>query len=315
MWDRLSHMKSAILLLSLALLALAPPLAAQPQLPYEVVEDWPQIPESIKMGAAMGVAVDAGGHIWLYNRGTHPLIQFDKSGKVLQAWEDGAVMSHAKTAHGMRIAKDGGLWLVGREAETVWKYSPEGRAEVVIGAFGGKPGDNDSEYAFNRPAGAAFDSQGNVYIADGYQNTRVVKYTPDGKYILHWGKPGDGDGEFNLVHDVAIDPQDFVYVADRANERIQVFDQVGRFIKKWEGIGMPWGLVYDPWRKVIWMCDGQNGRVSKLSLDGEVLGVMGENGSGPGQFDQAHNIAVDEEGNLYVCETKNFRIQKFAPKK
>jgi len=260
------------------------------------------------------VSVDGDGNIWVYNRGSHSVIQFDVDGKVLKAWKDGTVVLHSKSAHGLRVAPDGGLWLTGREAQTIWKYSPEGRALVAIGTFGGKAGDNNAPYAFDRPTGVAVDSRGDVYVADGYKNTRVVKYTADGRYIQHWGKPGTANGEFNLVHDVAVDAQDFIYIADRGNKRVQVFTSNGGFIAKWEGIGVPWGLAYDKWRNLMWVCDGDNGRISKLNLDGEVLGVFGENGKEPGQFDQVHNLAVDEAGNIYAAETKNSRVQKFVLK-
>ncbi len=299
--------------LFLPVLAIVEPAPAQPVLPYHAVAEWPKIPPEIQMGAGMGISVDAGGRIWAYNRGSHSLIQLNANGEVLEAWKDGTVVLHSKAAHGLRIAPDGGLWLVGREAQTIWKYAPGGRVELVIGSFGGKAGDNDAFYAFNRPTGIAVDSRGDVYVGDGYQNSRVVKYSPEGEYLLHWGKPGGGDGQFKLVHDVAVDAQDFIYVADRGNERVQVFTPAGGFLAKWEGIGVPWGLAYDRWRNVMWMCDGDNGRISKLNLDGEVLGVLGENGKGPGQFDQIHGITVDEAGNLYVCETRNARLQKLAP--
>jgi sugar lactone lactonase YvrE len=289
---------------------------AQPPLAYEVVARWPRLTPDIKMGPAMGVSVDAAGNIWVYNRGSHPVIQLDRSGKVLQAWkEDGAYTLHAKSAHGMRVAPDGSLWLVDREAQQVLKYTPEGDGRLIIGGFASRAGANDARYAFNRPTNVAFDRRGNVYVGDGYVNSRVVKYSPDGKYLLHWGKPGSGDGEFKLVHDVTLDAQDTVYVADRGNERIQIFDSSGRFAGKWGDIGVPWGIAYDRWRKVIWMCDGDNGRLVRLSMKGEILGALGSNGSAPGQFSQAHYLDVDAEGNVYVGETKNERVQKFAPKR
>lgn len=295
-----------------ALVAVAP-LAAQPELPYRVVENWPQLPADFTPGAAMGVAVDQAGAIWFYNRGSHPVIQLDKNGKVLQAWkEDVKKSNHATSAHGMRIGPDGGLWLVGRETNTVRKFSPDGRALIVIGGFSGRTGNNDARYAFNRPTAPAFDSKGNVYVADGYGNTRVVKYSPAGAYITHWGGKGTADGQFNLVHDVTVDSKDRIYVADRGNKRVQVFDVKGAFLAKWENIGVPWGLTYDARENVIFMCDGDNGRVSKLNLEGKLLGALGSDGEAPGQFHQAHAIAVDAEGSIYVGETVNARLQKFV---
>jgi DNA-binding beta-propeller fold protein YncE len=123
---------------------------------------------------------------------------------------------------------------------------------------------------------------------------------------------GTGDGEFNLVHDVAIDKQGRVYVADRTNARVQVFDQSGKFLAKWTNVGAPWGLYYVARENAIYMCDGVNNRVIKLNLDGQVLGVLGSYGKTPGKFDFAHNLTVDSTGAIYVAEIKNWRVQKFA---
>ena len=212
----------------------------------------------------------------------------------------------------MTIGPDGGVWLVDRETNTIWKFSQEGRTLLTIGSFAARQGDNDARYAFRRPADAAHDSHGNVYIADGYGNTRVVKYGPKGDYITHWGTKGTADGQFNLVHGVVAGPEDRIYVADRGNKRMQVFDADGKHLDTWRGIGTPWALTYEPREGVIWMCDGDLGRVLKLSLEGKVLGGFGSDGKAPGQFHQAHGIAVDSEGSIYVAETRNFRIQKFV---
>jgi len=175
-------------------------------------------------------------------------------------------------------------------------------------------GDNDAKYAFNRPAAVAFDSDGNVYIADGYKNTRVVKYSPSGEYIQHWGGPGDGKGEFNLVHGVTVDGKDRVIVADRGNKRIQVFTTFGKFLDMWEGLGTPWALTWDKKENVVWMVDGDAGRVLKLSMQGKVLGGFSSDGPAPGQLHQVHGVAVGSDGALYVAETVNQRIQKFVRK-
>lgn len=151
-------------------------------------------------------------------------------------------------------------------------------------------------------------------MSDGYVNSRVVLFDKDGIYIRHWGKKGSGDGEFNLSHDVALDSKGNVYVADRSNSRIQVFDSEGRFLTKWTDAGQPWGLAYYAKENCLYMCDGKNNRVVKLSLDGRVLGVLGSYGKTPGKFDFAHNMAVDSTGAIYVAEIKNWRVQKFAPR-
>ncbi len=260
----------------------------------------------------MAVSVDSGGQVWFYNRGSHPVIQFSRDGELLQAWKEDKERSlHQTAAHGMAVGPDGGIWLVDREANTVFKYSRKGRALLTIGSFAARTGDDESRYAFNYPAGVAHDSVGRVYVADGYRNTRIAKYAPGGEYLMHWGGPGAADGEFNLVHGIVLDANDRVYAADRGNKRIQVFDSDGGHLATWTGIGTPWNVAYDRANDVLWMCDGDLGRIGKLSLDGTVLGWFGTDGGKPGQFHQVHSIAVDREGAIYTAETVNQRIQKF----
>lgn len=298
------------------LLALASGVfAAPPELPYKHVPDWPQMPTDAAAGAGMATATDPDGNVWYYNRGSHPVIQFAPDGRVLQAWkEDPKLSSHAGSAHGLGVGPDGGVWLVDREGAAVWKFTQKGRRLIGIGGFSGMVGDNDDRYAFNRPAAVAFDSAGAVYVADGYKNTRVVKYDANGDYIRHWGGPGDGEGEFNLVHGATVDGDDRVIVADRGNKRIQVFTSDGKFLAVWDGLGTPWALTWERGEDVVWMVDGDAGRVLKLSMDGKVLGGFGSDGTEPGQLHQAHGIAVGADGSIYVSETRNSRIQKFVRK-
>jgi DNA-binding beta-propeller fold protein YncE len=292
---------------------LVPPLAAQPELPYKPVAGWGELPEGYESGAGMAVAVDQQGGVWFYNRGSHPLIQFSSDGSLIQSWkEDKTLSTHQVAAHGIAVGPDGGIWLVARDSHTVYKYSPAGRTLLMIGGFAASTGSNEAPYAFDRPAGVAHDSKGNVYIADGYRNTRIVKYDASGKYVTHWGGPGAADGQFNLVHGVALDSQDRLYAVDRGNKRIQVFDTDGKHLATWNGLGTPWNLAFDGHAGVLWMCDGDLGRISKLSLEGEVLGWFGTDGSEPGQLHQVHSIAVDASGAIYAAETVNGRMQKFV---
>ena len=155
-------------------------------------------------------------------------------------------------------------------------------------------------------------ANGNMLISDGYGNSRVIEFNKDGQYIRHWGTPGNGDGQFTLPHSVTIDSKGIVYIADRANSRMQVFDAEGKFIAKWTDIGQPWGVYYVAKENAIYMCDGLYNRISKLSLEGKVLGVMSSFGKSPGKLDFAHEIAVDSEGSIYVAEIKNLRVQKWV---
>jgi DNA-binding beta-propeller fold protein YncE len=297
-------------LLSVALVFLLAPYAfaqlkSGPPLPHKLVKDWPQLPKGWNFGECSGVAVDKNDNVWVFNRGKHPLMQFDKHGRMLQSWDEVQIVS----SHGVRVDPWGNIWLVDVKGHRVLTLNPGGRIIQVIGR---SPGGNDSKDSFNEPTAVAFTPDGSVYVGDGYVNSRVVKFNKEGEYLLHWGRKGVGDGEFNLVHDVAVDSKGRVYVADRTNARIQVFDANGKFLTKWTDLGAPWGLTYVERENALYMCDGLNNRVLKLNLEGQVLGVLGSYGRSPGKFDFAHNIAVDSEGSIYVAEIKNWRVQKFA---
>lgn len=291
--------------------ATAAELQSGPPLDYRVVPGWAQLPKGWNFGECSGVDVDKDDNVWVFNRGAHPVIQFDKDGKMLQAWTEVPV----KASHGIRVDPEGNIWTVDVEAHRLLKFTPAGQILMMIGAVGGAAGkDNDVKDQFNRPTDIAFGSNGDLFVSDGYVNSRVVKFSKDGEYVKHWGKKGTGDGEFNLVHDVALDARGRLYVADRNNNRIQIFNQNGAFLGKWTNVGQPWGLYYVKRENALYMCDGLNDRIVKLNLDGQVLGVLGTHGKIAGKLDFPHNLAVDSTGAIYVAEIKNWRVQKFVPK-
>jgi len=286
-------------------------LKSGPPLLFKVDANWPQLPPGYNFAECTGVDVDAKGNVWVFNRGHWPLMQFDRAGKLLRAFSTDTF--RFVSTHGIRVAPDGNLWCVDVDCHLVFKISPEGRILMVLGNRQGVAGTNDAEDAFNRPTNTAFRANGNIYISDGYNNGRVVEITPTGEYVRHWGKRGTGDGEFNLVHDVAVDPAGRVYVADRANERVQVFDADGKFLAKWTNLGAPWGLYYAAKENALYMCDGKYDRILKLSLEGEVLGVLSSYGVAPGKLSYVHSIAVDPaDGSLYTVEIKTWRVQKWV---
>lgn len=294
-----------------ALFAMLPAFAelkSGPPLPHKLVDGWAKLPKGWNFGECPGVAVDRRDNVWVFNRGPHPVIQFDREGNVLQSWGEGVFLS----PHGIRIDADGNVWTTDVKGHLVFKFSPAGRILMMVGGQQGKAGGNDSRSEFNQPTGIAFAPNGDFYVSDGYGNSRVIKFNRDGEYLTHWGRKGSGDGEFNLPHDVCLDSAGRVYVADRTNQRVQIFDANGRFLGKWTDVGVPWGLAYASAENAIYMADGVNDRVVKLNLDGQVLGVLGSHGKSPGKFDFAHNIAVDSTGAIYVVEIKNWRVQKFA---
>jgi DNA-binding beta-propeller fold protein YncE len=299
-------MKSFAVCLALALPALAQ-LKSGPPLPHKLVRDWANLPAGTNFGECPGVAVDKNDNVWVFHRGAKPIMQFDKNGNLLRTFGDGLI----KSAHGIEIDSDGNIWAVDVEQHVVLKFNPQGRVQMVIGRGAGK---DDIKDQFNRPTGIAFAANGDMFVSDGYVNSRVIKFSRDGDYLTHWGRKGTADGEFDLVHDVALDGAGRVYIADRTNERVQIFDQNGKFLGKWTGIGAPWGLHFAAKENAMYMADGKNNRVIKLNLDGQVLGVLGSYGRTQGKLDFAHHLAVDSEGSIYVAEIKNWRVQKFAAK-
>jgi DNA-binding beta-propeller fold protein YncE len=284
-------------------------LKSGPPLPQKLVRNWAKLPPGWNFGECVAVSVDKDDNVWVYNRGKHPVIQFDKNGKVLQAWGE-EIMTYP---HGIKVGDDGNIWTVDQR-HVIFKLTPVGQVLMTIGRVN-SPGDNDNKGAFSDPTGIAFAPNGDIYISDGYVNSRVIKFNKDGDYLLHWGKKGTGDGEFNIVHDVTLDSQGRVYVADRTNKRVQIFDGNGNFLGKWTDVGTPWGFHYVAKENVLYMADGSNNRIVKLNLEGQILGVLGGPGRVQGKFGPAgpHHIAVDSTGAIYVAEIQNRWVQKFAP--
>lgn len=290
----------------LAVLVALPCLAAE--LPYRVVPGWARLPQGMTLGECSGVAVDAQDHVWIFNRGKSPVVELDRDGKFVQAWDGVRVGA----SHALRIAPDGTLWGVDVKQNQVVQYERNGRVRKVLGDPAGKPGDNESRAAFNQPTSIAFGANGSLFVTDGYVNSRVVQFDRSGKYVRQWGTKGAGDGQFDIVHDITIDARGLLYIADRNNQRIQIFNQQGKFLGKWTGLGAPWGLHYVKGEDSIYMCDGLNNRLLQLDAKGRVLGALGRTGAAPGQFDLAHYLAVDSTGAIYVAEIKNRRVQKFV---
>jgi len=279
-----------------------------PALPYHPVDNWAKLPAGWNLGECSGVAVDRNNNVWVFNRGPHPVIEFDHTGKMLQAWSDVPV----KSAHGIRVDPQGNIWLIDVAGHKVLKMSPQGRVLMVIGAVGDAAGDQTSKDAFNRPTNVAFAANGDFFVSDGYVNSRVVKFNQDGDYLKQWGSKGTGDNQFNIVHDVVFDAKGRLLVADRENGRIQVFDQDGNLLKIWPGFGAAWGLAYSPGEDSVYLADGKNDRVVKIDMNGNITGVLGSHGRVPGRFNYPHSIAIDSTGALYVAEIRNWRVQKFV---
>ena len=276
-----------------------------PSMHYKVNPDWPTLPPGWNFGEVAGVAVDGKGHVFVFHRGEHSIMEFTPEGRMVRSWGEGLFIR----PHAIRVDPEGNIWTVDNDTHQVLKMDPSGRIRMVVGRRGQS---GESDELFNRPTDVAFAPNGDFYVSDGYVNSRVVKFSKEGRFITAWGKKGDGDGEFNLPHSVAVDGQGRVYVGDRENYRVQVFDANGKFLTQWNHVGSPWGLDLQS-DQTLFLADGHNDRILKVTLEGKVLGAFGENGRLPGELNFVHHLGLDAAGNIFASEIKNQRVQKFSP--
>jgi DNA-binding beta-propeller fold protein YncE len=205
---------------------------------YKGVPGWgQQLPNGMKWGETSGMAIDAKGTIFAFTRAEPPIVELNAAGQVLRTWGDKMFV----WPHGIRFDRAGNIWVTdgqnnkeGTNGQLVYKVSPDHKILMTIGTKGVA---GEGDYLFDGPTDVAFGRNGDIFVTDGHVNARVVKYTKDGKFIKAWGKKGNGPGEFNLPHSVAIDSQGRVFVADRSNNRIQIFDQDGNFLDQWTQFG------------------------------------------------------------------------------
>ncbi|HEX3871765.1 MAG TPA: peptidyl-alpha-hydroxyglycine alpha-amidating lyase family protein, partial [Pirellulales bacterium] len=204
---------------------------------YEVDATWPQRPDSVApLGAVSGIAVDADDRVWLFNRGPDPVQVYSADGKFIRTWGRDTIGK----AHHLKIDKDGNIWVADIGHHVIRKYSPGGEVLLTIGTPD-KPGQDDTHY--NLPTDMAMGPTGDLYISDGYGNNRVVHCDSQGRFVRAWGKLGVAPGEFNRPHAIACDSTGRVFVADRNNVRVQVFDSAGKFLDAWTNLVVPWGIT------------------------------------------------------------------------
>jgi DNA-binding beta-propeller fold protein YncE len=273
---------------------------------YRPVPGWPQLPSDFHLGQVSAVATDSADHVYVFHRGKHPVMVFDRDGKFLRSWGDELV----KTAHGLRIDRDDNVWVTDIGHHLVRKFDANGKLLLTLGKKD-EPGATHEQ--FNRPTDVGITPSGDFYVADGYGNSRVAKFSKEGKYLMEWGKKGTGPGEFNLPHAICLDSQGRVYVGDRENSRVQVFDAEGQFLAQWKEGGSPYGLFLTGDGRLL-VADGRADWVMVLDRHGKSLGRWGEKGKGPGQFRMPHALCVDGHGAVYVAEIGNQRVQKFVAK-
>jgi DNA-binding beta-propeller fold protein YncE len=270
---------------------------------YRVVADFPQLPKGVRLAGVSGVALDSKGNVFVFHRGEAPILVFEPSGKFVRSFGKGLF----KSAHGLRIDRDDNLWTTDNADHVVIKFDHEGKVLMTLGERGVA---GEDERHFNKPADVAVAANGDFFVADGYGNSRVAKFDKDGKFLLTWGKKGKGEGQFNLPHAVRIDSKGLVYVGDRENDRVQVFDQQGKFIRQFGGFA-PFGLFITP-DDQLFAADGRAHQVHRLTSEGKILETWGKRGPEPGNFFLPHGIAVGADGAVYVTEIDGKRVQKFV---
>ncbi|MGH9451902.1 MAG: peptidyl-alpha-hydroxyglycine alpha-amidating lyase family protein [Terriglobia bacterium] len=312
-------MKNGLLVL---LLIFTPSLLAQkpsiPEISYESIPNFLKLPPNLYMGEAAGVAVNSKGDIFVYNRGAHTqLFEFDRNGNFLRTIGEG--LYGFVFAHSVKIDRYDNIWCVDEGSNMVIEFNPAGRVVMVLGrrpepvehVLPGQLAPPPPDWEFNRPTDVGFDAAGDIFVTDGYVNSRVVKYDRFGRRVKEWGSRGTAPGQFHTPHSIVVDAKGRLYVADRENRRIQVFDTDGNFITQWTNVGAPWALCVTPGpHQVIYSSDSIPGRIYKLDLNGKILGVFGRPGKQLGEFGWVHEMACPSENDLFVAELLNWRVQK-----
>ena len=296
------------------------------QFRYEVNEDWAKLPDGWSFNDVAAVAVDHKDRVYVFNRGEHPMIVFDRDGKFLRSWGEGVF----NRAHGLHIGPDETLYCTDDGDHSVRKCTLDGKILLTIG-IPGKPAPYMSGEPFHRCTHTALSPRGDIYVSDGYGNSRIHKYSPDGKLLKSWGEAGTGPGEFNIPHNLCCDPDGWVYVADRENHRVQVFNGDGKYEAEWHNLHRPCGMFMEARRNPLCYI-GEIGptmpvnrqvpnlglRISIMDHEGKLLSRFGAAHAGferPDQFVAPHGMAVDSHGDIYVGEVSYAAWPQIYPDK
>jgi DNA-binding beta-propeller fold protein YncE len=259
------------------------------------------LPASLRVGPVSAVATDSAGQVYVLQRADPPVLVFDQAGELLRSWGDGKL----KAPHGLRIDGDDHVWATDIGRHVVIKFDIDGKVLMSLGRDG-VPGDGPDQ--FNRPTDVAFGPAGEIYVSDGYGNSRVVKFPKEGKFLLKWGEPGNDPGKFDLPHAIVSDRQGRIYVGDRENDRVQVFDSDGKFLAQWKEGGAPYGLSLDGDR--LFFADCVARRITVLDLQGKPVGHWP---TGEGESNEPHWVCVSGS-SVYVAYVGGKRVEKLVAK-
>ena len=336
---------------------LAALLSAQsiPEIPYDSAPNFLKTPVNLYLGEAAGVATNSKGNIYVYTRtgastavlggaraftrGGARLFEFAPNGNYVR--EIGQGLYGFLFANVVRVDPQDNIWVVDEGSSMVIKFDQAGRVLMTLGrkpeavrvpalepgegggggGRGGPPGAGVAGDNFNRPTDVAWDAAGNIFVADGYGNARVAKYDKNGKYLKSWGQKGTAPGQFDLVHTIATDAQGNVYVGDRNNKRIQVFDGEGTFKTQFTNVGAPYGICISPGAHQYLFTSNSNpttsmdnGEIYKMELNGQIVGKFGRAGKLLKEFGTVHEIDCRNPNEILVGELTNWRVQKLTLK-
>ena len=271
------------------------------------------LPAGFNFGLSASVTFDTKGHLWVLNRGPQPVAEFDENGKFIRAFGEGLF---GVRPHALRVDPEGNIWVADGSTHIVVKLDQQGKVLLTLGTKGqaGKWDEAAGTRLLNQPNEVAFGRNGDVFLVQGHTpgangDPRVFKFDKTGKLIKQWGGKGTEPGKFDVAHSVNIDAKGLLWVTDRENQRIQIFDQDGNYTKELKYMGLPCSV--DIGKEFIYMVNGFAGQILKLDLDGKVLAAVGKPGAALGEFGEAHHLAVSPKGEIFVADvTKG--VQKFV---
>jgi hypothetical protein len=302
-----------------------------PEIPFTSVPNFFKLPPDLYFGEGIGIATNSKGHVFVYTRsGDTRLFEFDQNGNYVR--ELGQGLYGLEFAHTVRVDREDNIWTVDEGTNMLIKFNPEGRVVMVLGR---RPepvaGPFDStlppappeKYRFGRPTDVTWDAQGNIFVSDGYVNSRVVKYDKNGRFLKSVGTTrGSAPSQMNTPHSITSDAQGNIYVADRGNARVQVFDNDLVLRAIYDNVGNPWAVCISPPPNQYLFVSNSNpdsnpaaswaitGEIYKMELDGRIIGKFGKAGKGLGEFSTVHEIDCRNPNELFVAEISAWRAQK-----